>query len=145
MDLLQQDLVDEVHEVIYRRVGLGSTVFPPATEVDLSLQPQLLEQAPNRAGVPLFLIGIAPGLGINHRTPHTLCFEALHGAQAQAGFAHLAAVEHKAIIPSRQVLIEVLIGAAHHVASKVGAQAAAGLVVEGGGGDGHPTRSSRCT
>jgi hypothetical protein len=145
LDLLQQDLVDEGHEVIYRRVGLGSTVFPPATEVDLSLQPQLLEQAPNRAEIPLFFIGISLGLGINYRTPHTGFFEALHGAQPQAGFAHLAAVRHKAIIPSRQVLIEVLIGAAHHIAGKVGAQAAAGLVVEGGGGAGHPTRSSRFT
>ncbi len=49
LDLLQQDLIDEGDKVVDGRVGLCSTVLPPAAEVDPILQPQLFEQGPNRA------------------------------------------------------------------------------------------------
>ena len=128
----QQVAVDELEKPLHRAQG---RIRPgaPAAVGEPFLQVEILDQPFHRARIPLVLRHrSAPTLGVDHGAEPARRPQPLHRPHLQAGFAHLAAVEHRAGFAPQQVVHQLLIRAALHIPRELQRQAAAHLVAKGG-------------
>ena len=137
----QKDAVDELEKPLHRAQSYVRPLAPLAVGNSL-LQIEILNQPFHRARIPL-LLGHrgAPFLRVDHGAESARCPQPFHRPHLEAGFAHLAAVEHRAGLGPQQVLHQLLVRAPLHIPRKFQRQAATHLIAKCGVA--HAGRSQR--